>query len=221
MRPPHPAAAEQQMTSRQHRPSLPSPQPDPMALLGSPAIEALGGIDVPIYVVDAVGTLRWTNQAATKLIGKRCGESYLSFVADDSRDRAKDHFARKIVGGSPTTYQVTVIDHAGRLVPLEIRGAPLRSAGRVVGILGLAVPVGDGSTIEQRDGRPLTPRQIEILGLLADGASTQTIAGELGIASDTVRNHLRGLFRRLDARTRLEAVAAGRRRGLLQDNRHE
>lgn len=193
-------------------------QSDPVALLGSAVIEAMNDLDVPIYVVDAAGTLRWANRATTKLIGKRCGQSYLSFIADDSRDRAKDHFARKIVGGFPTAYDLAVVDQAGRRVPLRVRGAPLRSGGSVVGILGLAVPASDGLAIPARDDRPLTPRQVEILRLLAEGASTAAISAELGVAVDTVRNHLRGLFHRLDAHTRLEAVAAARRRGLLKES---
>jgi DNA-binding CsgD family transcriptional regulator len=201
--------------------TAPQPHPDPVALLGSATVEALGEIDIPVYVLDLAGKLRWANPATTKLIGKRCGDSYLSFVAADSRDRAKDHFARKIVGGFSTTYEIAVIDHSGRRVPLKVRGAPLRSSNRVVGILGLAVPIDDGLAIGPDDERPLTPRQVEILLMLAEAASTETMASRLGIATETVHNHLRGLFRRLDVHNRLEAVAAARRRGLLKESDSE
>ena len=200
------------MTAPEHQHA----QPDPLPLLGPTVIEALAEIDIPIYVLDLAGTLRWANHATTGLIGDRCGCSYLSFVAADSRDRAKEQFARKIVGGFPTSYEIAVTDAAGRRVPLKVRGAPLRSPDRVVGILGLAVPVDDGLVFGAGDQRPLTPRQVEILRMLAEAASTQEMASRLGIAPETVRNHIRGLFRRLDAHNRLEAVAAARRRGLLR-----
>jgi PAS domain S-box-containing protein len=194
---------------------------DPVALLRPAMSEVLNGIDVPSYVIDAAGTLRWANRAATRLLGERLGQPYLSFVSADTRDRAKDHFARKIVGGFPTAYEIAVVDRDGRRVALKVHAAPLRTGGQVVGIFGLAIPVDDGLSIPPHDERPLTPRQVEILLLLAEGSNTQAIASELGIAAETVRNHIRGLFRRLDAHTRLEAVAAARRGGLLKGNERE
>ena len=61
----------------------------------------------------------------------------------------------------------------------------------------------------------LTPRQREVLALLAEGASTTQIATTLGLADETVRNHIRQLLRRLGVHTRLAAVAHARREGLL------
>jgi DNA-binding NarL/FixJ family response regulator len=200
------------MTPSSHHPE----DLDPLPLLGAAFSEALDGIDIPGYILDAAGRLRWANLAAIRLVGDRRGQLYLSFVADDARDRAKDHFARKIVGGLPTSYEVAVLDRAGQRVPLRISAAPLRDGRRVVGIFGLAVPVSDGLAIAADSNRPLTRRQIEILRLLADGLSTQGISSELGIAVETVRNHIRALLRRLGVHSRLEAVAEARRQGLLR-----
>ncbi len=61
----------------------------------------------------------------------------------------------------------------------------------------------------------LTPRQRQVLGLLADGVPAKTIAARLGIAEVTVRNHIRGILVELGCHSQLEAVAEGRRRGLL------
>ena len=49
-----------------------------------------------------------------------------------------------------------------------------------------------------------------MLRLLEHGRSTKQIAAELQLSTETVRNHIRGLFRALDVNTRLEAVAAAR-----------
>ncbi len=69
---------------------------------------------------------------------------------------------------------------------------------------------------QKRRPRPaLTPRQQEVLELLARGASTRRIADELGIAEDTARNHIRFLLSELGVHTRLEAVAIAFRNGWL------
>ena len=56
----------------------------------------------------------------------------------------------------------------------------------------------------------LTPRQVEVLRRLEQGYSTKQIAAELHLSTETVRNHVRRLFRALGVNTRLEAVAAAR-----------
>jgi two-component system, NarL family, nitrate/nitrite response regulator NarL len=61
----------------------------------------------------------------------------------------------------------------------------------------------------------LTPRQREILELIASGLSTAEVARELTLSPETVRNHLRNAFRELRAHTRVEAIAAAQRLGLL------
>lgn len=198
--------------------TVPSDRPeelDPLALLGAAFSEALDGVDVPAYILDIRGRLRWANLAAVRLVGDRRGQSYLSFVADDARDRAKDHFAREIVGGLPTSYEGAAVDCAGQRVPLRISAAPLRDGGQTLGIFALAVRVSDGLGVPANGDRPLTRRQVEILRLLADGSGTHGISCELGIAVETVRNHIRALLRRLGVHSRLEAVAEARRQGLL------
>jgi DNA-binding CsgD family transcriptional regulator len=61
----------------------------------------------------------------------------------------------------------------------------------------------------------LTPREREILALLADGLGNKQIAARLGIATNTVKTHLQLLFDKLDVSTRTEAVTAAARMGLL------
>jgi DNA-binding NarL/FixJ family response regulator len=61
----------------------------------------------------------------------------------------------------------------------------------------------------------LTPRQHEILGLLAEGKAVKKIARLLGLTETTVRNHVRLLLLALGAHSQLEAVARARAHGLL------
>jgi DNA-binding NarL/FixJ family response regulator len=62
---------------------------------------------------------------------------------------------------------------------------------------------------------PLTPREIEVLHLLADGLGNKGIARRLGISEHTVKAHVSAILGKLAAVSRAEAVAAGARLGLL------
>jgi DNA-binding NarL/FixJ family response regulator len=67
-----------------------------------------------------------------------------------------------------------------------------------------------------REASSLTGRELEVLELLADGRSNQAIADDLGVSLNTVRNHVQNLLTKLHAHSRLEAVAAGVRQGLIE-----
>jgi two-component system nitrate/nitrite response regulator NarL len=62
---------------------------------------------------------------------------------------------------------------------------------------------------------PLTPREMEILGLIAQGFSNKGIARRLGISAHTVKYHLEAVFAKLAVRSRAEAATQGLRRGLV------
>ena len=53
----------------------------------------------------------------------------------------------------------------------------------------------------------LTPREWQILTLLADGRSTATIAGDLVVSIETVRSHVKAVMRKLQVHTRVAAIA--------------
>ena len=62
----------------------------------------------------------------------------------------------------------------------------------------------------------LTDREVQILGLLAEGKSNKGIAQALFISESTVKTHLKSLFTKLDATSRAEAIAFAARRGLVR-----
>lgn len=66
-----------------------------------------------------------------------------------------------------------------------------------------------------RDVPALTPRQLEVLGLLSEGKSTREIGKELFLSEPTVRNHVQALLRALGVHSQLEALAKARKLGLI------
>jgi two-component system nitrate/nitrite response regulator NarL len=62
----------------------------------------------------------------------------------------------------------------------------------------------------------LTPRESEVLNLIAQGCSIPTIAAELYLAPSTVKTHVQRLYEKLGVGDRAAAVAAAMRRGLLE-----
>jgi DNA-binding NarL/FixJ family response regulator len=63
---------------------------------------------------------------------------------------------------------------------------------------------------------PLTPREEEVLQLIADGLSTTEVAERLFISGKTVKNHLASIYEKLDARDRTQAVLAAVRIGIIR-----
>jgi DNA-binding NarL/FixJ family response regulator len=63
---------------------------------------------------------------------------------------------------------------------------------------------------------PLTPREEEVLQLIADGLSTTEVAERLFISGKTVKNHLASIYEKLDARDRTQAVIAAVRIGIIR-----
>jgi len=170
---------------------------------------ALSNVGVPSYVLDTTGMVRWINPAAERLLGHVRGRHFTSVVAPEDNRRAQDLFAQKVLGSVPATdADAVLLSTAGTRISVEVSSVPLMNGERVVGVFGLLEEHPD-----ERPMRPLphlTPRQVEVLRLLERGRSTKQIAAELQLSTETVRNHIRRLFRALGVHSRLEAVAVAR-----------
>jgi len=64
----------------------------------------------------------------------------------------------------------------------------------------------------------LTPRETEILGLLAEGQSNKAIARNLGISDGTVKLHVKAILRKLNVHSRVEAAVMAVEKGLSKTN---
>jgi PAS domain S-box-containing protein len=177
--------------------------------LGHDVEEALEHINVPSYVIDDHGIIRWVNPAAMQVVGDVRGKQFTSVVAPEEKSRAQHEYAKKVFGTTKTTdAEVVVLDGAGQRLKVEVHSVRLLRGDRVVGVFG---QVDYEPVHEPVNALPsLTPRQSEILRLLERGKSTDQIAMELHLSKETVRNHIRHMLQALGVHSRLEAVALAR-----------
>ena len=69
----------------------------------------------------------------------------------------------------------------------------------------------------KREELGITPRELEILALVAEGLSNREIAGKLFVSENTVKTHCSRAFDKLGAKRRTQAVQLGRELGLLAE----
>jgi PAS domain S-box-containing protein len=182
--------------------------------IGADVEGALERIDVPSYVIDEDGVIRWLNPAARRIVGDARGHRFTSVVAHEDTRRAREIFWRNVAGAvNVKDADIVLLDEDGRRTPVEVTSVRLYRGDHVIGVFGQA--------IERPDATPapphphLTPRQTEVLRLLELGRSTAQIADELHLQRETVRNHVRHVLRALGAHSRLEAVALARQAHLV------
>jgi DNA-binding CsgD family transcriptional regulator len=106
------------------------------------------------------------------------------------------------------------------VVAIEIREPELadRLAGLLADVPGLRLAApgepADATLVVAGEPAPdvaLTPRELEVLAMIAEGASNKAIARQLNISVHTVKFHIASLLDKLDAQGRAEAVAQGAR----------
>jgi DNA-binding NarL/FixJ family response regulator len=133
-------------------------------------------------------------------------------------------------GGPPVVALLPDESRAAEVYMAGARGLLLRdaSAERLVAALGAVVewlivfdPSVALSLLGTRDQAPaplleeLTPRELEVLRLLAEGLANKTIAHHLGISEHTVKFHVNAVMSKLGAQSRTEAVVRATRLGLI------
>jgi PAS domain S-box-containing protein len=182
--------------------------------LGGDLEGALERVKVPSYVIDERGVIRWINPAAEALVGDVRGRQFTTVVAPEDTHRAREAFARHMLGPQDVDAPVVLLDSSGTRVSVEVSSVSLFKGHRVVGVFGQLTDVAEEPV---RPPHPhLTPRQAQVLRLLEHGRSSDQIAEELHLSVETVRNHIRAVLRALNVHSRLEAVAVARREHLVE-----
>ena len=173
---------------------------------------------VPASLHDVEGRFLRMNAAAERAIGSSnscwLGRHYTEPVPPEARENVEAQFRHAVETGEPTDFETVFVDASGHIRGVRAQHLPLRRGDAIVGILILAFDVRQPPSGLELHPR-LTPRQREILELIASGLSTSEIATELTLSTETVRNHLRRVFEELHVHTRVEAIVAAQRFGLL------
>lgn len=168
-------------------------------LLDGPLLASLKLLPMPAWIADVDGVVRWMNGAAVALLGDKVGVRLRRAAAPAAGESRR---TRMSVGNGTSE--------------VELASSPLRSGKSIVGVLSVVRGGPVRHATRGKEPRPrLTPRQRQVLELLASGRSTRQIAGDLKIAEETARNHVRLLLTELRVHTRLEAVVAAYRNDWL------
>jgi DNA-binding CsgD family transcriptional regulator len=124
-------------------------------------------------------------------------------------------------------YRFLVIEHSlemyGALVAAIFAGVgiwlglKLTSKQQIVVVKEVPVPATEPFTLNQEKLGDLgiTPRELEILELIAEGLSNREIAERLFVSENTVKTHSSRLFEKLSAKRRTQAVQIGKELGLI------
>jgi len=92
---------------------------------------------------------------------------------------------------------------------------PAADIARAVRMVGLGMSMFEPEAADAPAGPGLTPREREVLELVATGATNREIAARLHLSPHTVKEHTSSLYRKLEARNRADAVLRAQRLGLL------
>ena len=120
----------------------------------------------------------------------------------------RDAGAREIVAAVDAAAAGLVTLHPSAMESLRAAGAEVRSS------LDAPPPL-VGSRASAAVSAELTPRETEVLRMLAEGLSNKQIAARLAISEHTVKFHVASVYEKLGATSRTEAVRLGVRRGLI------
>ncbi|MEU7074422.1 LuxR C-terminal-related transcriptional regulator [Streptomyces narbonensis] len=114
--------------------------------------------------------------------------------------------------------RMIIVDHETAVLPMDVKDARegalvVREESLLVALRALFEQIwaccrpfgGPEQRVSPRDGDELSRREREVLRLLAEGHTDETVAKRLGISSRSARRIVAGLLRRLDARSRFEA----------------
>lgn len=179
-------------------------------------LDALDRLQLPVFAINKDGAIRWLNMAAESVVGDQRGVRFTQLVAPESQAVVRDAFASKVIGARQATdYEAVLVKEDGSRVPVEVCSVPVNGDSGIAGVFGAAAVKPDEPAALAGPIRELTPRQAEVLSYLARGYTTDNIADVMGVATDTVRNHIRELLRKLGAHSRLEAVTIARLHGLV------
>lgn len=159
---------------------------------------------------DALASL--TGLTAEQALGRRCWEALAACDGNDRAVCAEDcSIAHLALRDMPVpTVEIAVAQADAPRITFSTYTSRARS-----GVVLVHVLTPHGHRPREAAAIGLTPRQRQVLELLASGHGTTEVAHELGVSTVTARNHIGVCLRKLNSHSRIEAVAAARRLGLV------
>jgi two-component system response regulator DesR len=137
------------------------------------------------------------------------GEESGPEICAQLRERSPDTHILLISGAGRISPGAAKAAGASGFIPKDWGAADISRAVRMVGL---------GMTVFQPqvdvDGTPLSPREREVLDLIAGGSTNREIAAALHLSPHTIKEHTSSLYRMLGARNRADAVQRAQRLGL-------
>ncbi len=206
--------------------------PDPLQELAAPAARTLVVGEDPLVRESVVRRMRGrAAEAAASAVVEAAARARAEVILWDLGPSAAGATSAQF-----DTIEVPVI----ALAPADAKALPLLSAGaaavlrrdasaealrsavdsvnqglRVIDPALLEIPARTSTPTAARGATELTPREHDVLELLAVGLSNKQIAAKLGISSHTAKFHIGAILSKMDAATRTEAVVRAVQRGLI------
>jgi len=188
--------------------------------------QVLDQVDLAVIATDADGVVKTWNARAESLYGWPRAEAVGTHISELTVPTTEFGTAEQIMAalqrGDTWQGAFRLRRKDGSLFTAFVKNSPiLDEAGQLVGIVGVSIEIGDpelgravralvvdGSNHNKhgRRTRTLSPREREVLALLARGLTGEQIAERLVLSPETVRTHIRNAREKLGASTRVEAV---------------
>ncbi|HEX6712629.1 MAG TPA: LuxR C-terminal-related transcriptional regulator [Thermoleophilaceae bacterium] len=186
--------------------------------------QVLDRVDLAVIATDADGVVMTWNARAESLYGWTreealgCHISELTVPAD--AQKTAEEIMASLQRGESWQGSFRLRRKDGSRFTAFVKDSPiLNDEGRLIGIVGVSIEIGDPELAKAvrslisdsnhnsgRRTRTLSPREREVLGLLARGLTGEQIAERLVLSPETVRTHIRNAREKLGASTRVEAV---------------
>ncbi|MGF1661487.1 MAG: LuxR C-terminal-related transcriptional regulator, partial [Kineosporiaceae bacterium] len=145
---------------------------------------------------------------AAVALWRRAADGFAGF-SEYERARSRGHLAAALLAAGCRD-EATQELAAARRTAADLGARPLASA---LDVLARRAGIGPG----RRPAGPLTPRETEVLALVAEGLTNRRIGERLFMAEKTVSVHVSRVIAKLGVTGRTEAVAVAHREGLLAD----